>query len=129
MNGISDDTSKINTYVGDDGLIHFTNKDGADTVLNFSKGTDVLIIPFSFTFVKTSDITITVNYGKTFNSVPDVALQLLTVAGSSVTSAYPCIKLWNPFTITTSSFSFTGSYQHASGTKATYTAKLWVIGN
>ena len=33
-----DDTSKIKTYVGTDGLIHFTNKDGADSVLNFNKG-------------------------------------------------------------------------------------------
>ena len=44
MNGISDDTSKINTYVGDDGLIHFTNKDGADTVLNFNSGNGKYII-------------------------------------------------------------------------------------
>lgn len=26
----------INVYVGDDGLLHFTNKDGADTALNFN---------------------------------------------------------------------------------------------
>ena len=31
-----DDTSKIKTYVGSDGKLHFVNKAGADTVLNFS---------------------------------------------------------------------------------------------
>ena len=30
--------SKIKTYVGDDGAIHFTDWTGADTVLNFSSG-------------------------------------------------------------------------------------------
>ncbi len=45
---LNDDTSKINTYVGDDGLIHFTNKDGADTVLNFSKGNEILFIEYGF---------------------------------------------------------------------------------
>ena len=38
---LNDDTSNIKTYIGTDGLIHFTNKDGADTVLNFNKGTDI----------------------------------------------------------------------------------------
>ena len=33
-----DDTSKIKTYVGSDGKLHFVNKAGADTVLNFSSG-------------------------------------------------------------------------------------------
>ena len=33
-----DDTSKIKTYVGSDGKLHFINKAGADTVLNFNKG-------------------------------------------------------------------------------------------
>ena len=62
MNGISDDTSKINTYVGDDGLIHFTNKDGADTVLNFSKGNNI-------TYIETISIfCIAVNYnGNNYN--------------------------------------------------------------
>ena len=34
----SDDTSKIKTYVGEDGQIHFTDVTGADSVLPFSKG-------------------------------------------------------------------------------------------
>ena len=31
-----DETSKIRTYVGSDGKLHFVNKAGADSVLNFS---------------------------------------------------------------------------------------------
>ena len=38
-----DDTSKIKTYVGSDGKIHFINKAGADTALNFSKGGTELV--------------------------------------------------------------------------------------
>ena len=37
----NDDTSNIKTYVGSDGLLHFIDKDGADSVLNFNKGTDI----------------------------------------------------------------------------------------
>ena len=33
-----DETSKIRTYVGSDGKLHFVNKAGADTVLNFNSG-------------------------------------------------------------------------------------------
>ena len=36
LNIYLDDTSKIKTYVGSDGKLHFVNKAGADTVLNFS---------------------------------------------------------------------------------------------
>lgn len=44
-----DDTSKIKTYVGSDGLIHFTNKDGADSVLPFSRAeSDVTILNLIF---------------------------------------------------------------------------------
>ena len=32
-----DDTSNIRTYVGSDGKIHFVDRTGADSVLNFSK--------------------------------------------------------------------------------------------
>ena len=35
---LNDDTSKIKTYVGTDGKLHFVNKAGADSVLNFSSG-------------------------------------------------------------------------------------------
>ena len=38
---LNDDTSKIKTYVGTDGLLHFVDKAGADTVLNFNKGTEL----------------------------------------------------------------------------------------
>ncbi len=38
---LNDDTSNINIYVGEDGKLHFTDKDGADSVLNFSKGKTV----------------------------------------------------------------------------------------
>lgn len=33
---INNDLSKVNTYVGSDGKLHFVNSAGADTVLNFS---------------------------------------------------------------------------------------------
>ena len=33
-----DDTSKIKTYVGEDGKIHFVDRTGADSVLPFNKG-------------------------------------------------------------------------------------------
>ena len=36
-NKLYDDCSNINVYVGEDGNIHFTDKDGADSVLPFSK--------------------------------------------------------------------------------------------
>ena len=35
----------MKTYVGDDGLIHFTDSAGADTALNFSKGLSSINIP------------------------------------------------------------------------------------
>ena len=37
---LNDDTSKIKTYVGSDGLIHFIDRNGADSVLNFNKGVE-----------------------------------------------------------------------------------------
>ena len=33
---INDETNNINVYVGEDGKLHFVDKEGADTVLNFS---------------------------------------------------------------------------------------------
>ena len=35
---LNDETNNINIYVGEDGKLHFVDKDGADTVLNFSSG-------------------------------------------------------------------------------------------
>ena len=43
LNNYLDDTSKIKTYVGEDGQIHFTDVTGADSVLPFSKGTETYI--------------------------------------------------------------------------------------
>ena len=51
----SSKASKINTYVGTDGKIHFTNSAGADSVLNFSKGNNYNIYESSqalYRFVK-----------------------------------------------------------------------------
>ena len=45
----NDDTSNINVYVGDDEKIHFVNKDGADTVIPFSKGSEIYTITGNFT--------------------------------------------------------------------------------
>lgn len=36
LNNINQDFAQINIYVGDDGKLHFVDKDGADTVLNFT---------------------------------------------------------------------------------------------
>ena len=33
---LNDETNNINVYVSEDGKLHFVDKDGADTVLNFS---------------------------------------------------------------------------------------------
>ena len=41
--------TNVKTYVGDDGLIHFTDWTGADSVLPFSKGSDVNSIRQRFT--------------------------------------------------------------------------------
>ena len=38
-----DDTSKIKTYIGDDGNIHFVDRTGADTVLPFNNSSNSLI--------------------------------------------------------------------------------------
>ncbi len=40
----NDDTSNIKTYVGEDGLLHFIDKAGADTALNFNKGINITSI-------------------------------------------------------------------------------------
>lgn len=46
INNNNDDTSKIKTYVGDDGLIHFTNSAGADSVLPFNSGVSKISISY-----------------------------------------------------------------------------------
>ena len=37
---LNDETNNINIYVGEDGKLHFVDKDGADTVLNFNSNTN-----------------------------------------------------------------------------------------
>ena len=39
------ENGRINVYVGSDSKLHFVNRDGADTVLNFSSGVDSITIP------------------------------------------------------------------------------------
>ena len=49
----SSKASKINTYVGEDGLLHFTDCEGADSVLPFSKGENSIIIHDYFCYAGT----------------------------------------------------------------------------
>ena len=41
---LNSNCKKINTYVGNDGKIHFVNSGGADTVLNFSSGAKSIVL-------------------------------------------------------------------------------------
>lgn len=53
---LNDDTSKIKTYVGEDGQIHFTDVTGADSVLPFSKNNGVESINISSYNITSSNI-------------------------------------------------------------------------
>ena len=61
---IHDDTSKIKTYVGSDGKLHFVNKAGADTVLNFSGAKNLLNIELAVYTMAASAY-----YGNMYNSI------------------------------------------------------------
>lgn len=69
--------SKINTYVGSDGNIHFTNSAGADSVLPFSKGATVSLLG-TISGVRTS--TYSVPSGTTTSNIYVV---IDTVSGSA----------------------------------------------
>lgn len=47
VSSLSSDLGKVNTYVGSDGKLHFTNSAGADTVLPFKSASDVKYKDFS----------------------------------------------------------------------------------
>ena len=92
-----DDCSNINTYVGEDGLIHFTNSAGADTVLNFSSGVNIKTstVSASAATVKngTKSTTITFSeltevYGlksRPTSSDNDVILKSFSISGNKIT--------------------------------------------
>ncbi len=55
---LNDDCSNIKTYVGEDEKLHFIDKDGADSVLNFSKGADNVSLKIVSGTAKSSPLSI-----------------------------------------------------------------------
>ena len=85
--------SRINLYVGSDGKLHFVNKDGADTALNFSSVNSASYV-WNTTF--SSDYTSTVSY-----SIPKCTVLIIAPNDSRVSisrnfSVSSAIQLPNP---------------------------------
>ena len=59
----SSNASNINTYVGEDGKIHFTNSAGADSVLNFSSGITLKAQSFAVNVARYQSKSVTCNGG------------------------------------------------------------------
>jgi len=66
--------TNINLYVGDDGMLHWVDKDGADSALPFSPGLKEYACGEMTVSFSASLQTFTLNYGKTFSSTPIVLM-------------------------------------------------------
>lgn len=76
-----------------------------------------------------SQTDITVNFSSAYDIPPEVALELLTVNGSSVyeENSYPTFCIWSPIKVTTTSVTFGITNEHVSQTSREYTGNIWVM--
>lgn len=121
--------TNVNVYVGEDEKLHFVDSTGADSVIPFS---NVEKIPFTITLKKSTASSLTVYFSKEYDELPAVALELLTVDGSSGIyngSVYPTLQIFNPIQLTNTYVTFNGLTEtHASASSRTYTGNVWVMG-
>ena len=121
--------TNVNVYVGEDEKLHFVDSTGADSVIPFS---NVEKIPFTITLKKSTASSLTVCFSKEYDELPAVALELLTVDGSSGIyngGVYPTLQIFNPIQLTNTCVTFNGLTEtHASAPSRTYTGNVWVMG-
>ena len=84
--------NNINIYVGADGKLHFVDKAGADTALNFSSGYKVQT--FSKTFNTGTKLEWTGTY-RSFSFVPEGEPYLVVAVGPNQSLAFRCIDYNN----------------------------------
>ena len=115
INIIPDETSKIKTYVGSDGKLHFVDRTGADSVLPFSSNEGVIKEKFKGT------VSINVNmYNKTTNTVSGtissgcIGLKNYVVAVTSADARVKAYSTSNAVAIAGVS-SFTATYNPTNG--------------
>ena len=98
--------SKIKTYVGSDGKLHFVDSEGADTIIPFKKG----IVPMTFSKTEAYSTTDTTYFGESYVYSID-NFKSMTISVTNVQTAY--------------NFSVTVSGKKADGTSKTLASKGW----
>ena len=85
--------TNVKTYVGSDGLLHFTDWSGADSVLNFSKGASQGTMSLTLSgsaSAKKSNVTGTASISGTTNFLIDFANKTVSVSSGAYTIAVNC---------------------------------------